>query len=180
MLRSTKAKAILASTLIVGGLLAFSGAAEAARLGVPQSLTLEHEAVVDELMGLVARGGSVGAAATKALPLMKTHFAKESEFVFPPLGLLPDLAKGLIAPDMKAAMGMAERAKAAEQQLWDEHAQITSLMNDIIAAAKVGNDKEVLNFATRVAAHSLNEMEVLFPTTIMIGDYLRAKMPPGQ
>lgn len=181
MLLATKTKTILASALIVGGMLTFaSSAAEAGGLAVPQSLNLEHEAIVNELSGLAGQAGSVGAAASKALPLVKTHFAKEAEFVFPPLGLLPDLAKGRITPDMKAAIGMAERAKAAEQQLWHEHTQITSLMNDIIAAAKASDEKEVITFATRVAAHSLNEMDVLFPTTIVIGDYLRAKMPAGQ
>ena len=181
MLLATKTKTILASALIVGGMLTFvSGAAEAGGLGVPQSLTLEHEAIVNELTLLAGRGGSVGAAASKALPLVKTHFAKEAEFVFPPLGILPELAKGRITPDMKAAISMAERAKAAEQQLHDEHTQITSLMNDIIAAAKAGHENEVIAFATRVAAHSLNEMNVLFPTTIVIGDYLRGKMPTGQ
>ena len=62
---------------------------------------------------------------------MKAHFAKEVEFVFPPLGILPDLAKGQITPEMKPAIAMGERAKAAEQELWNEHSQITALMTDI-------------------------------------------------
>ena len=43
---------------------------------------------------------SVGVAAGKALAVVKTHFAKEDEFVFPPLGILPTLAKGQITSDM--------------------------------------------------------------------------------
>jgi hypothetical protein len=167
--------------LIVAGTLTFaSGFSEGASLGVPQSLTWEPETVVVELSRLAARGGAVGAAAEKALPIVKAHFAKEVEFVFPPLGILPDLAKGQIAPEMKAAVAMGERAKAAEQELWNEHAQITSLMNDIVAAGRAANDEELVNFATGVAAHSLNEMEVLFPAAIVIGEYLQAKMPETQ
>jgi hypothetical protein len=51
-------------------------------------------------------------------------------------------------------------------------------MND--TAGKSGNDQLIVNFATRVAAHSLNEFEVLLPTAIVIGDYLRVKMSAGQ
>jgi hypothetical protein len=81
---------------------------------------------------------------------------------------------------MKPAIAMGERAKAAEQELWNEHSQITALMTDMVTAAKAGNDVEVVNFATRVAAHSLNEMEVLFPAAVVIGDCVRAKIPAAQ
>ena len=74
---------------------------------------------------------------------------------------------------------MTELAKADEHNLWNEHLQITSLMNDMIAAAKSDNEQLIVNFATRVAAHSLNEIEVLVPAAIVIGDYLRAKLPRG-
>jgi hypothetical protein len=177
-----KIKAALASALLVGGILTLAcGAAEATGPEVPQSLKLEHDAVIDELAQLASRADSVGIVAGKALPIMKAHFAKETEFVFPPLGLLPTLAAGRqITSDMRAAIAMTERAKAAEQDLWNEHVQITSLMNDIIAASKSGSDQLIVNFATRVAAHSLNEIEVLLPAAIVIGDYLRGKIPAGQ
>ena len=155
------------------------GVAEATGLQIPQSLKLEHEAVIDELGQLASRGDAVGVAAGKALAVVKTHFAKEDEFVFPPLGILPTLAKGQIPSDMGAAIAMTERAKAEEHNLWNEHLQITSLMNDMIAAAKSDNEQLIVNFATRVAAHSLNEIEVLVPAAIVIGDYLRAKCQGG-
>lgn len=55
----------------------------------------------------------------------------------------------------------------------NEHVQITSLMNDLIEAGTKTHDDELVRLATRVAAQSLNHIEVLVPTTIMIGDYLR-------
>jgi hypothetical protein len=88
------------------------GVAEASGLEVPQSLKLEHEAVIDELGQLASRGDAVGVAAGKALPIVKAHFAKEDEFLFPPLSVLPTLAKGQISSDMRAAIAMTERAKA--------------------------------------------------------------------
>jgi len=112
-------KLVLASVLFAGGILTLAcGVAEASGLEVPQSLKLEHEAVIDELGQLASRGDAVGVAAGKALPIVKAHFAKEAEFVFPTLSVLPTLAKGQIASDMRAAIAMTERAKAAELDVW--------------------------------------------------------------
>ncbi len=176
-----KLRTIIVTMLSIGAMVSVaSGIAAAANLVVPQSLKLEHEAVVDELARLESQGGAVGAAAGKALSLAKTHFAKESEFVFPPLSILPALSEGRTDPDMKAAIGMAERAKAAQAELRSEHVEITSLMNELIAAGKADNNQELMSFASRVAAHSLNEIEVLLPATIVIGDYLRGKLPANK
>jgi hypothetical protein len=114
------------------------------------------------------------------VPLVKAHFAKEAEFIFPPLGLLPEIAAGRVTLAMKAAIPMAERTKAAEKELRSEHMKLTSLMNELIAAATKENNRDIVSFATAIAAHSLNEMEVLMPAAIVTGDYLRAKLPPGQ
>ena len=53
--------------------------------------------------------------AGRALVVARAHFAKEEEFVFPPLGLLDQIAAGEMPSDdvKKAAIDMAERTKAA-------------------------------------------------------------------
>jgi hypothetical protein len=152
----------------------------AAGLETPRSLKFEHEVLVDRLTQLANRGGAAGDVATRALPVVNAHFAKEAEFIFPTLGLLPEIAAGRITPEMKAAILMADRTKAAEKEVRSEHMQLTSLMNELIEAANKENDRDIVDFATSVAVHSLNEMEVLLPAAIVIGDYLRTKFPSGQ
>jgi hypothetical protein len=56
---------------------------------IPQSLIIEHQDTLDRLTKLASRGGEVGQEARKALALFKAHIARETEFILPPLTLLP-------------------------------------------------------------------------------------------
>jgi hypothetical protein len=48
-------------------------------------------------------------------------------------------------------------------------------MTELADTAKESNEKELVRLATRVAAQSLNHMEVLHPTSIRFGEYIRMK-----
>jgi len=156
--------------------------AQPSHLMVPQSIRLEHAAIIERLTKEAAKSGVSAAIAQKALVLIKTHFAKEEEFVFPPLGLLDQIAAGESPADAvkRAAIDMVERTKASKQSLQEDHIQITSMMNDLIQAATRANEADLVVFAGNVAAHNLGEIEVLQPATVMIGDYLRPKPSTGQ
>lgn len=80
---------------------------------------------------------------------------------------------------MEPAIAMASRTRNAMPELQNEHIQITSLMNDLIEAGTKTHDDELVRLAKRVAAKSLNHIEVLMPTTIMIGDYLQPRLSTG-
>jgi hypothetical protein len=75
---------------------------------------------------------------------------------------------------------MAERTKAALNELLDDHVQITALMNDLVEAGNRERDEELVRLAGRVAAQSLNDIEVAQPTAILIGEYIRANLQKGQ
>jgi hypothetical protein len=53
-------------------------------------------------------------------------------------------------------------------------------MNELIAAGKNARDDELVRLATRIATQSLNDIEVVQPTTIMIGNYLRQRLPKDE
>jgi hypothetical protein len=148
--------------------------AQQAVFQVPQSIRLQHEQIISRLEHLARRSDPESAAAAeKALTFLKQHYAREEAFVLPPLGLLPRIAKGDIAKDMEPAIAMADRTKAALAEFEQEHLQITSLMNELIAVGQSRRNDELVRLATRVAAQSLNDVEVTQPTAILIGDYLR-------
>jgi hypothetical protein len=149
-------------------------------LGTPRSVQLQHEQIVGRLESVAKRGGPAGVAAAKAAAFLKAHYAKEEEFVLPPLGLLSTILKNPNPADLSRALAMAERTKAALNELLDDHVQITALMNDLVEAGNRERDEELVRLAGRVAAQSLNDIEVAQPTAILIGEYIRANLQKGQ
>jgi hypothetical protein len=147
---------------------------------IPQSLRVEHDHTLEQLGMLSGRKTPVGAEARKALVLFRQHLQREEEFILPPLTLLPQLADGKASPDMKWAIAMAERVKAEREKTYQQHTQITDAMNALAAAARKAHDTEALDFAQGAVADSLNDIELLEPMSIVIGDYLKAKLPAGQ
>lgn len=149
-------------------------------LGTPRSVQLQHEQIVSRLESIAKRGSPAGAAAAKAAAFLKAHYAKEEEYVLPPLGLLPNILKAPNPADLPRALAMAERTKAALNELLDDHERITGMMNDLIEAGNRERDEELVRLAARVAAQSLNDIEVNQPAVILIGEYIRGNLQKGQ
>jgi hypothetical protein len=148
-----------------------------APLQVPQSIRLQHEQIISRLDHFAqSRDKESAAVAQRAAAFLKEHYAKEEQFVLPPLGLLPRIMKGEVSKDMEPAVAMADRTRSALSDLENDHIKITSLMNELIAVGKKKKIDELVRLATRVAAQSLNDIEVNQPTTILIGDYLRQRL----
>jgi hypothetical protein len=144
---------------------------------IPQSLVIEHRETLEQIGLLVKREGPVGVAARKVLALYTRHAARENEFIFPPLTLLPLLADGKVTPDMAWALPMTDRVKAEQEQIFVEHTVITEALNQLIVAGTAAHDNDAKEFAESAAADSLNDLEILVPTVIVIGDILHSKLP---
>ena len=147
---------------------------------IPQAMRVEHDNTLQQLTALSQHHGPVGVEARKALALFKAHLAREEEFILPPLTLLHNLADGKVSPDMKWAIPMSDRVKAEREKTFQEHTQITDAMNALAAAARKAHDAAALDFAAAAVADSLTDLELIEPMSIVIGDYLKAKLPPGQ
>jgi hypothetical protein len=167
---------------VVAGMLGMTTLTTAAQhLVTPNSVQLQHAQIIGRLEDYARQSGPIGAAAQRALAFVKAHYAKEEEFVLPLLGLLSALPQGSVSKgDMERALKMAEDTKAAGDELYADHVQITALMTELADAANESNAKELVRFATRVAAQSLNDMEVLHPTAVLIGEYIRMKFQKAQ
>ena len=147
---------------------------------IPQSMRVEHDNTLQQLTALSHKKGPVGVEATKALTLFKAHLAREEAFILPPLTLLHDLANGKVSPDMKWAIAMSDRVKAEREKTFQEHTQITDAMSALAAAARKAHDTAALDFAQAAVADSLTDLELIEPMSIVIGDYLKLKLPAGQ
>ncbi len=173
----TPAIALVAATILCTSA-GMSSAQPAPHAGeIPQSLRLEHQDTLQQLTALSRHHGPVGDEARKALELFKTHLQREETYILPPLTLLPLLADGKTSPDMKWAIAMADRVKAERDEIFQEHTRITDAMNALAAAAQKAHDAAALDFAHAAVADSLNDIELIEPMTIVIGDYLKSKLP---
>ena len=140
---------------------------------IPQSLKAEHEELHSELSKATTAGGRIGEAAKEVARLLHPHFVKEEEYAMPPLGLLRTLAEGKAAPEMAKAIAMTDRLKAELPEMLKEHQAIVAALETLAAAAKAEGKHEYAHVTERLMLHAQTEEEVLYPASILIGEYLK-------
>ena len=118
---------------------------------------------------------STGIAAINLQDLMIHYFAEEEGFVFPPLGVLPLLASGELPEKSKEIIELSEKLKSELLNLTVEHQFIKAYIDELIIAAANDNHPKVIEFEKELQKHANIEEEVLFPTVILIGEYLKLK-----
>ena len=146
---------------------------------IPQSFRLAHEETLAQLTAIGKRHTRTGYIARRALEVFKEHIRREEEYILPPLTLAPAIAEGRVTPDMKWAIAMADRIKTDREVIFTEHTVITEWMIELAAAAERAHEPDVGAFARAAVADSLSDTEVTEPMAIVIGDYVRAKLPAG-
>lgn len=140
---------------------------------IPDSLRVEHEELHAELVQATKVEGPVGEAARNVATLLHPHFVKEEEYALPPLGLLGPLATGAVTPEMRKVLAMTDRLKVDLPEMLAEHKAVVGALRKLIAAAKREDRSEVVHFAEKLMLHARTEEEVLYPTAILIGEYVR-------
>ncbi|HET7284658.1 MAG TPA: hemerythrin domain-containing protein [Nitrososphaeraceae archaeon] len=144
---------------------------------IPESLELEHEELHRQLVKAIEEGGKVGEAAKAVADVLHPHFEKEEEYALPPLALLSSLSKqDKISSDMKSVFTMTEMLKADLPHMIEEHNSIVIALDNLIEVAKKENKIEFVQFAQKLKLHAKTEEEVLYPTAILIGEYLKLKV----
>jgi hemerythrin-like domain-containing protein len=146
-------------------------------LKIPESLELEHEELHRQLVRAIEEGGKVGDAAKAVADVLHPHFEKEEEYALPPLGLLSSLSKrDKISSEMKSVLTMTERLKADLPHMIEEHNGIVIALDNLIEVAKKENKTEFVQFAEKLKLHAKIEEQVLYPTAILIGEYLKLRL----
>ena len=148
---------------------------KALRWKTPQSLQAEHEELHAQLVMATKAGGKTAEAARAVARLLHPHFEKEDEYALPPLGLLPLLAEGKVTPEMEQVIALTDKLKAELPQMLREHKAIVAALKTLVDAAKEEGKPEHAAFAEKLTVHAQTEEEVLYPTAILIGEYLKLK-----
>ncbi len=143
---------------------------------IPKSLKLEHEELHAELVKATKAGGKIGDSAKAVANILHPHFIKEEEYALPPLGLLSHLAEGKVTQEMRDVLDLTDKMKAELYQMLNEHRAIVVALENLIDIAKKENRMEYVRFAEKLILHAQNEEEILYPATILIGEYLRLRM----
>jgi len=143
---------------------------------IPEPLKREHEKLHDELRKATKEGGVVGDAAKALAKLMHPHFVKEDTYALPPLGLLPLVAKGSVTPDMAEVLKLTDQLQQDLGQMLSEHRAIVVALRKLADSARRENKLEYVTFAERLIAHAETEELVMYPTALLIGEYVRLKL----
>jgi hypothetical protein len=143
---------------------------------IPLSLKAEHQELHSELGKVIESGGDTGLAAKAVVDVLHDHFLKEEEYALPQLGLLPALAEGKVTEDMRPAIGMAEKLEADLGQMLQEHKMVVKALEHLSEAAKREGKLEAVRFSEKLAMHAQTEEEVLYPASILVGEYLKSKL----
>lgn len=144
---------------------------------IPEPLEDEHEELHEELMRVITEvKGDTGKAAKKVAEIMHPHFVKEEEYAIPPLGLLAPLAKGEMTTEMADILRLTDRLKAEIPQMLAEHRAIVDALLKLADVAAKEDRMEVSFFAKKLIRHVQTEEEVLYPASILIGEYLKLKL----
>ena len=116
---------------------------------------------------------------------MHSHFEKEEKYALPPLGLLSSLVpeeqdqaggESKITQAIKNnVIAMTYKLKSDLSHMIEEHNKIVAALNNLIQVAKAENKTDLVQFAEKLKLHAKTEEQVLYPTSILIGKYLKLK-----
>ncbi|WP_256753432.1 hemerythrin domain-containing protein [Mesorhizobium sp. Mes31] len=140
---------------------------------IPKTLKIEHDELHAELVEATKAGGRTGQAANAVARVLHDHFVKEEQYALPPLGILKRLAHGTVQPDMAEVLQMTDRLEAELGTMLVEHESIVAELAKLKDAASAEGHPDVALFADKLMLHARTEEDVLYPTTILIGRYLK-------
>lgn len=144
---------------------------------IPAAVRSEHETLHRELAEATKAPGRIGDAARALAAIMHPHFLREDEYAMPPLGLLVRLAQGTVSPDMAEALPLIARLKAELPLMLEEHRAIKGALLQLEQVAAAEGNAQYVEFAHRLMLHAESEEEVLYPAAILVGEYLKLKLP---
>lgn len=142
---------------------------------VPSSIKETHASLLEQVHNLTLHKDKSTQIALTLETLMLHHFKEEENFILPPLGLLPLLAKGELPKESKEIILLCEKMKSQMDHMSVEHQMIKVHIDELKQASKKENLAEIIEFEKEVIKHAISEEEIFFPTAILIGEYLKLK-----
>src|SRR5471030_2087206 len=145
------------------------------KLNVPSALRRDHDEARTEFVRAGMEGGRIAKAGKRVAQLCLPHFEHEEKTVFPVLALLPYLAPENLQPEMMDIMPLISELRAKHDAIADHHQSILAAIDELMHAAHKQKNREFAEFAHNLKNHEDIEAELIYPTAILIGNYLQEK-----
>ena len=78
--------------------------------------------------------------------------------------------------EMREVLKMTDRLKAELQKILKKHKTIVSALKRLTSIAKTEKKIEYVRFAEKLALHAKTEEEVLYPASLLVGEYIKLKL----
>ena len=139
----------------------------------PQPILNSHENLSYELKFIIDEGGNIAPKAQILYDVMSDHFEKEEKYALPPLSFLLALSKGDWEINSDEAIRMSDKLQTKLAELKEDHENIMKALEGLSSIAEAENNTNAKQFIKNLIIHAEIEDQVLYPTTILIGNYLK-------
>jgi len=145
------------------------------KLNVPRALQRDHDEARTEFVRAGMEGGRIAKAGKRVAQLCLPNFEHEEKTVFPILALLPYLAPENLQPEMLDVLPLISEFRAKHDTIVDDHQSILAAIDELMHAAHKQKNRKFAEFAHNLKNHEDIEAELIYPTVILIGNYLQEK-----
>jgi hypothetical protein len=152
-----------------------SPSASLASLDTPHALRMEDRHLREDLAKALADQGAVGAAAREIERILLPHLEQREQSVFRPLGLLSGLARDESGFDAAQAIALTDQIERELPGLVEEHRALYQATKRLTDAANREHKPQYLDLTDRLWVHVRLEEEVLYPTVVLVGRYLKMR-----
>ena len=143
---------------------------------IPDALKIGHDELRAELVRASTMHGPIGEAAGRVARICLPHFEREEETMFPVFGLLHDLSLGNVRPEMASILPLVAAFSDWRNSLDDEHLTIAPAIHGLLLAAHKEDNREIVEFTYALRMHERLEVDVIFPTVLLIGNYVQERL----
>ena len=144
---------------------------------IPQYQRVEQAGMLARLRELAGLPTPTGAAAQAVLAILVPKITKENDIILPPQVLLSALAEGEVTPEMRWAIALADRVKSERDSLRRTHEELNKALLGLRYTAAAAGDLPTVGFTNDLIADDLGDQEIEEPTAILIGEFLRSRLP---
>lgn len=143
---------------------------------IPEAMRLGHDEIRAELVRATSVPGPIGEAAGRMAELCLPHFEREEETVYPVFGMLREFASGEVRPQWASVLPLVAEFKHWHDTLDAQHQSIAPAIHDLLLAAYKEDNREMVEFTYNLRTHETMEDQVIFPTVLLIGNYVEQRL----
>lgn len=139
----------------------------------PSSLEEEHKEIHEILEKILSSSGDTANMAKQVQSRLQPHFEKEEQLSIPVLGALQPYVNGTLTEETRnRAIEISQQFKQEYPTMLEEHKQIVAALDNLENTAMQENRQDAISFIADLKSHALNEEQVTYPATIIVGELL--------